>query len=204
MNVNTSPNNSLADEDILRANMYAFLAGLLRAEPNKELIASVAELSGDESPIGKASATLSYLAREMALEKIRSEYVDVFIGVGRGELLPYCSYYLTGFLNEKPLANLRKDMAQIGMARADDVKDPEDHIASLCDMMAGLITGAFGRPFSVAEQANFFNKHLAPWAGLFFSDLEAAKTAVFYAPVGTMGRIFMDIESQAFSMSGSE
>ncbi|MGB0756514.1 MAG: TorD/DmsD family molecular chaperone, partial [Candidatus Puniceispirillaceae bacterium] len=125
-------------------------------------------------------------------------------GVGRGELLPYCSYYLTGFLNEKPLANLRKDMAQIGMARADDVKDPEDHIASLCDMMAGLITGAFGRPFSVSEQANFFNKHLAPWAGLFFSDLEAAKTAVFYAPVGTMGRIFMDIESQAFSMSGSE
>ena len=148
-----SPNNSLADEDILRANMYAFLAGLWCTYQIK-LIASVAELSGDDTPIGKASATLSYLAQEMA-EKIRSEYVDVFIGVGRSELLPYCSYYLTGFLNEKPLANLRKDMAQIGMARADDVKDPEDHIASLCDMMAGLITGAFQTPLQRLRAGEF-------------------------------------------------
>ena len=184
--------------------MYAFLAGLLRSEPSAELVRSVSELSGDETPLGKASATLAYLAQEMSVEKIRSEYVDVFIGVGRGELLPYCSFYLTGFLNEKPLANLRQDMAQIGIARADNAKDPEDHIASLCEMMGGLILGSYGRSFSVSEQARFFNKHLAPWAGLFFTDLEAAKTAVFYAPVGTMGRIFMDIESQAFSMSGSE
>ncbi len=194
----------VADEDVLRANMYAFLAGLLRSEPSAELVRSVSELSGDETTLGKASATLAYLAQEMSVEKIRSEYVDVFIGVGRGELLPYCSFYLTGFLNEKPLANLRQDMAQIGIARADNAKDPEDHIASLCEMMGGLILGSYGRSFSVSEQARFFNKHLAPWAGLFFADLEAAKTAVFYAPVGTMGRIFMDIESQAFSMSGSE
>ena len=201
---NTLRIDSLDDEDILRANMYVFFAGLLRAEPSDELVQSVAELAGDDTPLGKASATLAYLAQEMSVANIRSEYVDVFIGVGRGELLPYCSYYLTGFLNEKPLANLRQDMSRIGIARADNVKDPEDHIASLCDMMAGLITGKFGRSFSVAEQASFFNKHLASWAGLFFADLEAAKSAVFYAPVGTMGRIFMDIESQAFSMSGSE
>ena len=192
--------HTVSEEDQLRAGMYRFLAGLLRTEPGEELIASTAELSGDDTPIGKACATLSYLAGEMDLATIRAEYVSLFIGVGRGELLPYCSYYLTGFLNEKPLANLRADMARIGIARADGVKEPEDHIASLCDMMAGLIRGHFSRPFSLAEQASFFKKHIAPWAGLFFSDLESAKNAVFYAPVGSIGKAFMDIESKAFDM----
>ena len=202
--MNANAEHKIDNEDILRAELYSFLAALLRVEPQDNLLASVSQISGDDTPIGKATGTLSYLAKEMDAATIRSEYVDLFIGVGRGELLPYCSYYLTGFLNEKPLANLRQDMASIGIARAENVKDPEDHIASLCDMMAGLILGNFGRPYSLQEQATFFKKHIAPWAGLFFADLEAAKSAVFYAPVGTIGRIFMDIESQAFSMSGSE
>jgi TorA maturation chaperone TorD len=201
--MNANAEHKIDDEDILRAELYSFLAALLRVEPQDNLLASVSQISGDDTPIGKATGTLSYLAKEMDAATIRSEYVDLFIGVGRGELLPYCSYYLTGFLNEKPLANLRQDMASIGIARAENVKDPEDHIASLCDMMAGLILGNFGRPYSLQEQATFFKKHIAPWAGLFFADLEAAKSAVFYAPVGTIGRIFMDIESQAFDMGES-
>jgi TorA maturation chaperone TorD len=201
--MNANAEHKIDDEDILRAELYSFLAALLRVEPQDNLLASVSQISGDDTPIGKATGTLSYLAKEMDAATIRSEYVDLFIGVGRGELLPYCSYYLTGFLNEKPLANLRQDMASIGIARAENVKDPEDHIASLCDMMAGLIIGNFGRPYSLQEQATFFKKHIAPWAGLFFADLEAAKSAVFYAPVGTIGRIFMDIESQAFDMGES-
>jgi len=201
--MNANAEHKIDDEDILRAELYSFLAALLRVEPQDNLLASVSQISGDDTPIGKATGTLSYLAKEMDAATIRSEYVDLFIGVGRGELLPYCSYYLTGFLNEKPLANLRQDMASIGIARAENVKDPEDHIASLCDMMAGLILGNFGLPYSLQEQATFFKKHIAPWAGLFFADLEAAKSAVFYAPVGTIGRIFMDIESQAFDMGES-
>ena len=201
--MNANAEHKIDDEDILRAELYSFLAALLRVEPQDNLLASVSQISGDDTPIGKATGTLSYLAKEMDAATIRSEYVDLFIGVGRGELLPYCSYYLTGFLNEKPLANLRQDRASIGIARAENVKDPEDHIASLCDMMAGLILGNFGRPYSLQEQATFFKKHIAPWAGLFFADLEAAKSAVFYAPVGTIGRIFMDIESQAFDMGES-
>jgi len=201
--MNANAEHKIDDEDILRAELYSFLAALLRVEPQDNLLASVSQISGDDTPIGKATGTLSYLAKEMDVATIRNEYVDLFIGVGRGELLPYCSYYLTGFLNEKPLANLRQDMASIGIARAENVKDPEDHIASLCDMMAGLILGNFGRPYSLQEQATFFKKHIAPWAGLFFADLEAAKSAVFYAPVGTIGRIFMDIESQAFDMGES-
>ena len=197
---NTESTTGISEEDVLRAQLYEFLATLLRVEPSDDVLALVSGLSGDDSPIGQASATLAHLARQMDAVNIRSEYVDLFIGVGRGELLPYCSYYLTGFLNEKPLANLRQDMAAIGIVRADGVKDPEDHIASLCDMMAGLIRGHFGRPFTLAEQASFFKKHIAPWAGLFFSDLESAKNAVFFAPVGSIGKAFMDIESKSFDM----
>ena len=190
----------LSEEDDLRAQLYEFLATLLRIEPTDAVVQQVSQLSGDDSPIGQASATLAHLAKQMDGTAVRAEYVDLFIGVGRGELLPYCSYYLTGFLNEKPLANLRQDMAAIGIVRAEGVKDPEDHIASLCDMMAGLIRGQFSRSFTLAEQASFHKKHLAPWAELFFSDLESAKNAVFYAPVGTIGKAFMDIESKSFDM----
>ena len=189
-----------SEEDELRAQLYEFLATLLRVEPTDALVEQVANLSGDDTPIGQASSTLAHLAQKMDGTSVRNEYVDLFIGVGRGELLPYCSYYLTGFLNEKPLAKLRQDMAAIGIARADGVKEPEDHIASLCDMMAGLIRGQFSRSFTLAEQASFFKKHLAPWASLFFNDLESAKNAVFYAPVGSIGKVFMDIESKSFDM----
>ena len=190
----------VSEEDELRAQLYEFLATLLRVEPTDAVVKQVADLSGDDTPIGQASSTLAHLAQKMDGTSVRNEYVDLFIGVGRGELLPYCSYYLTGFLNEKPLAKLRQDMAAIGIARADGVKEPEDHIASLCDMMAGLIRGQFSRSFTLAEQASFFKKHLAPWAGLFFNDLESAKNAVFYAPVGSIGKAFMDIESKSFDM----
>ena len=190
----------VSEEDVLRAQLYEFLATLLRVEPTDAVVKQVADLSGDDTPIGQASSTLAHLAQKMDGTSVRNEHVDLFIGVGRGELLPYCSYYLTGFLNEKPLAKLRQDMAAIGIARADGVKEPEDHIASLCDMMAGLIRGQFSRSFTLAEQASFFKKHLAPWAGLFFNDLESAKNAVFYAPVGSIGKVFMDIESKSFDM----
>ena len=114
---NTESMAAISEEDVLRAQLYEFLATLLRVEPADEVLAQVAGLTGDDSPIGQASATLAHLARQMDAANVRSEYVDLFIGVGRGELLPYCSYYLTGFLNEKPLASLRQDMAAIGIVR---------------------------------------------------------------------------------------
>ena len=183
--------------------MYDFLASLLRTEPSDELIEKVAQLQGDGTAIGSACLTLAHLAKSIDNGLIRNEYVEMFIGVGRGEILPFASYYLTGFLNDKPLANLRADMARIGIVRVDGVKEPEDHIASLFDMMAGLIRGAFGRPFSIAEQAGFFKKHIEPWAGLLMRDIEAAKTVVFFAPVGTIGKAFLEIESTAFKMDGT-
>ena len=190
----------IADEDRLRADMYGFLASLLRAEPSDELLAQVAALKGDDSPIGEACATLSKLAGSIDNGIIRNEYVELFIGVGRGEVLPFASYYLTGFLNDRPLANLRGEMDAIGIKRAEGVREPEDHIASLFDMMGGLIRGDYGRTYSVAEQGTFFAKHIEPWGQLLMRDIEEAQTAIFFAPVGTMGRVFLEIESKAFEM----
>jgi len=190
-------------EDVMRADIYDLIGGILRREPEAELIDYISNLDGDNTPLGSAFSTLAKLGRSLDITAIREEYVNLFIGVGRGEILPFASYYLTGFLNEKPLANLRGDMAAIGISRVENVKEPEDHIASLMDIMAGLIRGDFGRPFSVGEQATFFHKHISTWASLLFQDIEAAKGAVFYAPVGTIGKLFMDIESQAFNMDAT-
>ncbi len=132
---------------------------------------------------------------------LEEEYFNLFIGVGQGELLPFGSYYLTGFLNEKPLAALRVDMDELGIGRVEGVKEPEDHIASLCEMMAGMITGAFGEPVSLDRQRAFFDKHIGCWAPRFFEDLQAAESAAFYMPIGSIGSVFMTVESQAFEMA---
>ena len=193
-------NHDASEEDALRADMYGFLAALLRSEPSDELIAKVVCLNGDDSALGEACSTLAKLADSLDSGMIRNEYVELFVGVGRGEVLPFASYYLTGFLNDRPLANLRGEMDAIGIKRAESVREPEDHIASLFDIMAGLIRGDYGRVYSVAEQGTFFAKHIEPWGQLLMRDVEEAKTAIFYAPVGTMGRVFLEIESKAFEM----
>ena len=193
----------IAEEDALRADLYDFLGAMLAAPPDADLLKNAKSLSGDETPIGRAVTALSTIAGAFAPGGAREEFEALFIGLGRGELLPYASYYLTGFLNEKPLALLRQDMVANGMVRAENVFEPEDNIASLMEMMGAMIVGRFGGLADLDRQKTFFNKHIAPWAGHFYSDLEAAKNSVFYAPVGTLGRLFMEIETEAFRMSGT-
>jgi len=192
---------ALAPEDALRAQMYSFLARLLAAPPDAALLESVSKMEGDDSPIGKAMLSFAKIADRTNVATAEQEYNDLFVGLARGELLPYGSYYLTGFLHEKPLAKLRNDMAALGIERPDNVKEPEDHIAAELDIMAGLITGSFGKPASLAEQKKFFEAHLSSWASHFFADLEGAKSSVLYASLGTIGRSFMEIEATAFTMS---
>lgn len=191
----------VAEEESLRADVYDLLAALLARPPKRELIDRVAKLEGDSSDLGRAVSALTRLARATSEQAAEREFFDLFVGVGRGELLPYASYYMTGFLNEKPLAILRNDMARRGIERAPSVFEPEDNIASLCEMMAGLILGRFGQPAGLADQKDFFAAHIGPWAGHFFADLEGAKASVFYAPVGALGRAFMDIEREAFRLA---
>ncbi len=199
----------IPEEDQLRANLYSLLGTLLARAPDSETLKRVGSLSGDDSEFGQAIRALAQAARATDAQKLEDEYFNLFIGVGQGELVPYGSYYLTGFLHEKPLARLRLDMKDLGIARIDDVKEPEDHIAAECEMMAGLITGAFGgQPDQAAEggadietQKKFFDTHVGCWAPRFFEDLEAAPSAAFYMPVGTIGRLFMAIEREAFELA---
>ncbi len=193
---------TVAPEDISRADLYDFLGRLLARAPNQETLDQLALLEPDETEIGRAIFAVRRLSERLGADEVDREYHRLFIGMGRGELLPFASYYLTGFLNEKPLATLRNDMARMGLARADTTFEPEDNIASLCEMMGGLIRGRFGDPLSLDEQRTFFNAHLEKWAGHFFSDLEASENAVFYAPVGTLGRQLIEIERNAFRMVG--
>ncbi len=190
----------IIEEDLLRAHVYRLLAKLLRASPDKDTLHSISQLNGDDSELGQALATLAKVAGKVTAEQTAEEYQNLFIGVGRGELLPYGSYYLTGFLNEKPLAKLRKDMAAIGIERRDAVCEPEDHIAALCEMMAGLITGEYGEPLALAEQKRFYGTHVEPWAAHFFTDLEGARSSKLYGAIGSIGKAFMDIETSAFRM----
>ena len=193
----------IAEEDRLRVEVYDLLAALLADPPSKERLRALGRLVGDTTPFGTAVDTLAKLARATSAATVEREFNDLFIGIGRGELLPFASYYLTGFLNEKPLATLRKDMADLSITRAPNVYEPEDNIASLMEMMAGLIDGRFGAPASLEKQREFFNRHIAPWAGHFYSDLEKARGSVFFLPVGTLGRIFIDIEREAFRLGGT-
>ena len=190
----------VAEEDSLRARFYGLLARLLSASPSAETLSLLRKLSADDTDIGRSLGALADIATRFSPDAAEDEFNALFIGLTEGELRPYGSYYLTGFLYEKPLADLRWDMEQLGIARGDGVSEPEDHIASLCEVMQGLIAGSFGEPADLATQRRFFDAHLAPWASRFFEDLEAADAAVLYRPVGGLGRAFMAIEREAFAM----
>jgi len=190
----------IAPEDESRAAIYAMLAKLLSAPPTADQLSDLSKLQGSQTEFGQAIAKLSEAARGTSVEREDDAYHDLFIGLTRGKLLPYGSYYLTGFLHEKPLARLRTAMAQLRIEANPDEKDPEDHIASVLDMMGGLIRGDFGQPVPVPQQRIFFQEHVQSWAPHFFRDLEKVVDSEFYAAIGTVGRVFLELEEAAFSM----
>lgn len=203
-------------EDALRAHLYRFVAAFLTAPPDANLLAAAAAINAGESA-GKEPGRDDDVVAVPALTKTLTEFAaiaarsdprpeaeafhDLFIGIGRGELLPFGSYYLTGFLHEKPLAKLRTEMARLGIERRPDVKEPEDHIASLCETMAGLIDGAFEAPATLGIQQKFFEEHLHSWAPHFFRDLENTDRSELYAKLGEVGQQLMAIEARNFTMA---
>lgn len=185
--------------DAARAQEYALLATLLSAPPSKRLLEQLAALSGDATPLGRAHAALADVASSAVAAKVEREYFDLFVGLGRGELLPYASYYLTGFLNERPLSRLRGDLTRLGIERLTNNSEPEDHAAIICEIMSGLAGGHFGA--SPEAQCTFFEKHVSPWMGRLFADIESAGNAHFYRAVGALGRTFIEIETEAFTFA---
>jgi len=187
------------DIDIARAREYALLATLLAQPPGAELIAGLARLRGDGSPLGMAHGTLAEAAERSSEEMAKREYFDLFGGLGQTSLLPYASHYLAGTLYGRPLMRLRETLRTLGIERTAGRTEPEDHAAILCEIMAGLIRSDIAAP--AGADRTFFETHLAPWIGRFFIDLENAGSTPFYAGVGALGRSFIAIETGAFALS---
>ena len=172
------------------------MATLLSRGPDARLISRLALLDGDASPIGVAHTALGEAAARTNEGDAGREYLDLFIGLGRGLLSPYSSHYLTGTLYGRPLARLRQTLQLLGIEKARGRSEPEDHAAILCEIMASLINGTFASPTGADRE--FFEQHLAPWIRRFFVDLEHANSTDFYARVGSLGRVFVDVEREAF------
>jgi TorA maturation chaperone TorD len=182
--------------DRARAREYALLATLLARGPDTQLIGRLALLRGDATPLGLAHAALADAAGRSSEARAAREYFDLFVGLGQGQLLPYASQYLTGSLYGRPLVELRETFQLLGIELVNQ-SEPEDHIATLCEMMAGLVGGEITGPDGCDR--DFFAKHLATWAKRFFVDLERANPASFYARVGSLGRALLEIETEAYS-----
>jgi len=185
--------------DQLRAAEYGLLSLLLGKAPDADTLSRLSTMKGDASDLGMAHVELAAAAAAADDRAVSKEFFELFIGLGRGDLLPYASYYLTGFLHERPLARVREDLDALGIERAGPSREPEDHIAILLEVMAGLARGDFAA--DLAEQALFFERHLKPWAARMFADLEMSRAANFYRAVGRVGRVFLELESEAFTLS---
>jgi TorA maturation chaperone TorD len=184
------------EHDFARAQEYSLLSALLLRSPDAQMLDRLASLRGDASPLGLAHAALGKAAARTDAARAAREHHSLFTGLGRGELLPYASYYLTGFLHGRPLANLRQSLQRIGVERLDGQPEPEDHAAILLEIMAGLANGTIPAPAGTDRE--MFDEHLAPWIARFFADLEKTASADFYASVGAFGSTFVKIEAQCF------
>jgi TorA maturation chaperone TorD len=186
-------------EDLYRAGAYSMLAALLRQPPAQDVlnvVTGLADCVEEKDDFAVAMSMLGLAARAATPAELDDEFHALFIGIGRGELVPYGSWYMTGFLMEKPLGVLRDDLASMGFARTESTSEPEDHVAALCEVMTLLINQ--GR--SPGEQTRFFNAHMSSWVGRFFTDLAGARSAVFYRAVARFGKAYFDFEKQYLAM----
>ena len=198
--MSSTDNPVLENEQRYRASAYALLAALLRAAPDQPLLDYVSGLSADEESeideLAEAMGELAKAARAQDVARLELEYNDLFIGVGRGEVVPYGSWYLTGFLMEQPLSELRDHLRAFGFERSENTREPEDHAAALFEVFSVMISEAF----SLARQQEFFQLHMQPWLERFFADLGQARSAEFYRSVARFGAAFLKLESAYLSM----
>jgi len=188
-------------DERLRANTYSLLGALLAAPPTESLIALLTRITpaeiGADSDLTAAWEMLRLAGERASVESLDDEYHALFIGIGRGELLPYGSWYMTGFLMDQPLAVLRRDLAELGFERQAETKEPEDHVAALLETMGLMISDG---DISVETQRRFFQSHMGPWMKTFFLDLQKASTARFYRAVGQFGEQFIEFELKYLTM----
>jgi TorA maturation chaperone TorD len=198
--MNSQPAASVvSEEQQARSGTYTLLGALLNSPcsaPVVDLLTSIdiSDSSGEALPWGKLQSGIV----GADLDDLAHEYHALFVGLGRGELLPYGSVYLTGFLQEKPLADLRVDLQALGFEVTDSTHEPEDHAGALCEVM-GIMAGSPDE-FSHETQKAFFSQHMGSWMTEFFDDLIKARESGFYRSVGEFGHAFIAIEKQYFAM----
>jgi TorA maturation chaperone TorD len=200
---NAMPTSAL-DEETARSELYGLLALLYYAPPATELIANLRVAATDAPAAGafleEPWRALVGVAREMTDAAIQSEYNTLFGGMSKPEVYLYGSHFLSGFLNEKPLARLRTELANLGLARDDSMSETEDHVAYLCEVMRYLIAGEDVTVANLTRQSEFFANHLQPWVLLMCDDLQQHPKARFYAALAELTRAFMGVEAQGFDM----
>lgn len=198
--------NMIAGEDWARADFYGLLSQLYSGEVTDEFLAKFREIDRGAlditTPLGFEFSELLRVVTQFSSKQINQEFVDNFIGVGRPEIMLYGSYYMSGFLNEKPLVNLRDDLAKLGLTRDEALVETEDHIAFLCEVMRYLIL-ADDPPVPFADQRAFFQAHMASWYDRMADDIEAGANTDFYKTVGRMTRVFFDVERQSFDFESA-
>lgn len=184
-------------EQTLRTEIYLVLSALFRSAPSEEMIEFLTslEVEPSESAMQKAWIALQQAAKDSNREALEDEYQDLFIGIGRGEVMPFGSWHMTGAMMEKPLAEIRHDLELLGFERDENVKEPEDHIAALCEVMS-MLTGE-----EEDLQQALFNKHIAPWFNSFTQQLENAESASFYKPAAQLCEAFLTLEQVRFSVN---
>ena len=195
--------NSL-DEETARSELYGILASVLYASPAIELIAQI-RVAATDTPAAGAFLEEPWrnfvgVTRSMSDQAIKDEYDALFGGVGKPEVYLYGSHYLSGFLNEKPLARLRTELQSLGLERSEVMSDTEDHFAYLCEVMRYLIAGEDVAVANLTRQREFFSTHIQPWVGLMCDDIQNNNKAKFYASLAELTRAFMGIEAQGFDM----
>lgn len=189
------------EEQALRADCYLFLAGLLSQAPSQQQLDALAQMGADDDaqgPIADAWRALSASAAKTSAKQVEEEFFNLFIGLGRGELVPFGSWFITGYLQEHPLADLRDSLQALGLARVEGNSNTEDHIAQELAVMATMIVNQ--EQYSIERQQAFFEQHLAPWVEKFFTDLGEAKSADFYRAIAQLGGAFASFEKQYIAM----
>jgi TorA maturation chaperone TorD len=188
------------DSDQLRASSYALLAALLANPPSEALLTQLQGIETDKDDskdVVNAWSMLKLAAERHNAESIADEYHILFIGIGRGELVPFASWYLTGFLMEKPLAHLRQRLSELGFEQLEDVHEPEDHAAALCEVISQLI---LDEETDFETERVFYEEFIGNWMKRFFNDLQKSESSAFYGAVGQLGEAILDIENRYFSM----
>lgn len=189
-------------EETARADLYGLLATLFYAPPSQQLLHEIGSAkAGGDSILEQAWAELSDACRLAQAEPVREEYEALFVGVGKPEVMLYGSFYLSGFLMEKPLAELRTDLAMLGLQRDQSIPESEDHIASLCEVMRHLIASTDSLQADLAMQKQFFSRHMQPWALQMCEAVTNHPGVNFYAPVARLAKTFFEVEMEAFDMA---